>query len=458
MPLKAGTGDSLEQESSQNESRTAISGLDHQAKSDDIYIEGDALVESRGQLWRSLARVALVFASIVGLSMYFHVAKTLAVVLALILMIMIHELGHFATAKWSGMKVTEYFLGFGPKLWSFKRGETEYGVKILPAGGYVRIVGMTNLETVDPTDESKAYRNATFPRKVLVSSAGSIMHFVMAYLILVILFSVVGVANPAKAQIASLVQFSKGMAPAAIAGLQPGDIIQSVNGTPIGSIDNLVTQIQDSAGKILVLGIQRGDINVTKSVQPVEALALESGVSGSAGTLGLIGVRLTEPVQTVGVLTSFVRPFSVIGSYSAATVTALVSHFSPSGITQYVKALSHPASTTSGAGADVRFESPVGIVRLASQAANVGLGAVLTLLFSINVFIGIFNMAPLLPLDGGHVVIATYERIRSRRGRPFHADMMKLIPVTYAVLFIIVLLGVTALYLDITHPLANPFG
>lgn len=106
----------------------------------------------------------------------------------------------------------------------------------------------------------------------------------------------------------------------------------------------------------------------------------------------------------------------------------------------------------------MRFESPVGIVRLASQAANVGIGAVLTLLFSINVFVGIFNLVPLLPLDGGHVVIAAYERARSRKGKRYHADMMKMIPVTYAVLLVIVLLGVTALYLDITHPLANPFG
>src|SRR2546421_10982618 len=90
------------------------------------------------------------------------VTKTVAVVIAIVVMIMLHELGHFATAKWAGMKVTEYFLGFGPRLWSIRRGETEYGVKAIPAGGYVKIIGMTNLEEVDPADEPRTYRQKPF--------------------------------------------------------------------------------------------------------------------------------------------------------------------------------------------------------------------------------------------------------------------------------------------------------
>lgn len=420
--------------------------------------DAEGLVESRSQMWRNLSRASLIVAIVVGMSLYFNIAKTLAVVLALILMIMVHELGHFATAKWSGMKVTEYFLGFGPRIWSIRRGETEYGVKVIPAGGYVKIVGMTNLESIDPADEPRAYRNASYPRRLLVSAAGSIMHFIMAYLILVVLFAFVGVANLSKAQIVSVATFPKTVAPAAIAGLRAGDIVVSVNHKPVGSIDNLVAQIQDSVGRSMVLGVDRGRNVIYRSVDPVRAGTIEQGLTPSAASLGVIGVRLSEPVQTVGILASLGRPFAVIGGYSATTITALGSHFSPNGISKYVSALSHPSSTSSGSGASVRFESPVGIVRLASQAANVGLGAVLTLLFSINIFVGIFNMVPLLPLDGGHVLVATYERIRSRRGKNYHADMLKLIPVTYGVLLVIVLLGVTALYLDLTHPLANPFG
>ena len=112
----------------------------------------------------------------VALAVVLGALPVLVVVLALVAMIMLHELGHFATAKWSGMKVTEYFLGFGPRLWSIRRGETEYGVKAIPAGGYVRIVGMTMLEEVDPADEARSYRQASFPRRLLVAVAGSAMH------------------------------------------------------------------------------------------------------------------------------------------------------------------------------------------------------------------------------------------------------------------------------------------
>jgi membrane-associated protease RseP (regulator of RpoE activity) len=97
-------------------------------------------------------------------------------------------------------------------------------------------------------------------------------------------------------------------------------------------------------------------------------------------------------------------------------------------------------------------------VQLASDAVAAGVAAVLELLVLINVFVGVFNLVPLLPLDGGHVAIATYERLRSRKGRPYHADVLKLMPITYAVIAVILFLGLTALYLDLTHPVPNPFS
>ena len=111
----------------------------------------------------SLLRLIAVIGLIVAVAVIAHGLAVLVVILALIVMVMFHELGHFAAAKLSGMKVTEYFLGFGPRLWSIRRGETEYGVKAIPAGGYVRIVGMTTLETIDPVDEPRSFRSrATF--------------------------------------------------------------------------------------------------------------------------------------------------------------------------------------------------------------------------------------------------------------------------------------------------------
>ena len=135
-------------------------------------------------------------ASILAIAMLTHSLDLLIVIVAIIAMVMIHELGHFLTAKWSHMKVTEYFLGFGPRLWSFRRGETEYGVKVLPLGGYVKIIGMSNTEEVDPADEARTYRQQPFHNRLMVALAGSFMHFVMAFILLWALFAFIGGRSP----------------------------------------------------------------------------------------------------------------------------------------------------------------------------------------------------------------------------------------------------------------------
>ena len=113
----------------------------------------------------------------------------------LVAIVMLHELGHFATAKWAGMKVTEYFVGFGPRLWSVRRGETEYGVKAIPAGGYVRITGFTSTEEVAEEDEPRAYRQQPFHQRIIVASAGSAMHFLIAFVLALILVLGFGTAT-----------------------------------------------------------------------------------------------------------------------------------------------------------------------------------------------------------------------------------------------------------------------
>jgi RIP metalloprotease RseP len=131
----------------------------------------------------NLLRLVVAICVIVALAFATHTTDLLIVIVAIIAMVMLHELGHFATAKWSGMKVTEYFLGFGPRLWSFRRGETEYGVKALPLGGYVKIIGMSNLEEVPPEDEPRTYREKPFRNRLLVAVAGSAMHFILAVIL-----------------------------------------------------------------------------------------------------------------------------------------------------------------------------------------------------------------------------------------------------------------------------------
>jgi len=149
----------------------------------------------------------------------------IAFVVAIIVMITLHELGHYLTAKWSGMKVTEYFLGFGPKLWSVRKGETDYGVKLIPAGAYVRIIGMNNLDEVPPEDEPRTYRQQSYPKRVLVASAGSAMHFMLALVCIFTVLTLTGAPGGKVFRETNAWQVEKVSEDSAAqrAGLQPGD-------------------------------------------------------------------------------------------------------------------------------------------------------------------------------------------------------------------------------------------
>ena len=113
-------------------------------------------------------------------------------VVGVLISIFLHELGHFVTARWTGMKATQFFVGFGPRLWSFRRGETEYGVRALPLGAFVRIIGMNNIDEVPAVDEARTYRQQSYPKRLLVITAGSIMHMIIAILLLFIVYSIDG--------------------------------------------------------------------------------------------------------------------------------------------------------------------------------------------------------------------------------------------------------------------------
>ena len=172
----------------------------------------------------------------------------------LIAIVMLHELGHFVTAKRAGMKVTEYFVGFGPRLWSVRRGETEYGVKAIPAGGYVRITGFTSTEEVAEEDEPRAYRAQPFHQRIIVASAGSVMHLLIAFVLALVLVLSFGVASN-NYKVSSLEHWS-GVAqtPAQLAGLKAGDTIVSINGKTFANSNSMEHIIGDSVGKPLTLG------------------------------------------------------------------------------------------------------------------------------------------------------------------------------------------------------------
>jgi RIP metalloprotease RseP len=349
------------------------------------------------------------------------------------------------------MKVTEYFLGFGPRLWSIRRGETEYGVKALPFGGYVKITGMTNLEEVDPADEPRAYRQKPYLRRLSVALAGSTMHFLLAFVLLFALFFVTGRPGDPTNQVGSLYALSTGPSPAQAAGFRVGDRIVAVDGKKFATLDLQGQYIRSKPGQQIDVTVDRKGQLIDLHPTPVDLSKVT--VEGTPVTAtpnqpdGFIGIGYSVPTLHYGFISSIDRSGGLFVDVSARTFDALGSLLSAHGVTAY----GHMLTSTKAADAPnaVRFSSPVGIVRVANQAAKTGISDVLTLLILINIFVGIFNLLPLLPLDGGHVAIATYEAVRSRKGRHYHADVAKLMPLTYGVFLLLVFIGGSALFLDV---------
>ena len=221
----------------------------------------------------------------------------------LVVIVMLHEFGHFATAKWAGMKVTEYFVGFGPRLWSVRRGETEYGVKAIPAGGYVRIVGFTSSEEVDEEDEPRAYRQQPFHQRIIVASAGSAMHFLIAFVLAVHRRPRLTGSSPTTTRWRSLEHWAGRTTPAALAGLKAGDTIVSINGKTFATPQAMTNEVKDATGKQIVLGVERNGrlIHLTATPESGKGVKVDGQKLADHGYLGInIGRRRPFGVPAVG--------------------------------------------------------------------------------------------------------------------------------------------------------------
>jgi membrane-associated protease RseP (regulator of RpoE activity) len=383
------------------------------------------------------------------------------VIAAIIVMVMGHEFGHFITAKRAGMRVTDFFVGFGPVVWSTTVGETRYGVRAFLAGGYVKVPGMSWSEEIDPADEARTYRASTYPRKVLFASAGSLMHGVMAVALAWASLSFVGLPSASHVGIAGFTPWDGHARNAAqIAGLHVGDRVVAIDGHAITDATTLVNLVHDHVGRAISVVVERAGQRLTLHVTPVDGRHLTSqGTPVATGSTpqGYIGVQLEAQVVHSSLLGAVPSAFSHVGSMIALAAHSLVHVFSPSEFQSLFRQVTTPSVASNPAVQLTRPVSIVGVVRLSVQGAQAGAGTLLEILMTVNVFVGLLNLVPMLPLDGGHVAVATYERLRSRRGRRYHADVNRMTPFAYGFMTILLVLFACTLYLDVANPIANPF-
>jgi membrane-associated protease RseP (regulator of RpoE activity) len=398
-------------------------------------------------------------------------------VVSLVLSVTIHEAGHFLTAKKFGMKATQFFFGFGPTLWSFRRGETEYGVKAIPAGGFVKIVGMTPLEEVPEADKPRAFYRQPAPQRAVVLAAGSFMHFAIGFVLLFVISSVVGevvstntVANvspcaPRSATAAGKCPKGAPPSPAKQVGLRPGDTILAVGGHRVHDFAEAGKLIRKRPGQRTAVRIKRHGRALT--LHPTFA-AEKAGKDGAPGThpgqkIGFFGFGSTERVVHYAPWTGVARAGDHFGQQVVGTFQGLgqIPQIVPD---LFASTFGHQARNPRG------VSSVVGIARLTGEASASTapladqIDLMLGIIVAYNVFIGIFNLFPLLPLDGGHLAVLGFEKARSGifrvvgRRDPGRVDLVKLLPTAYLVFAVIVGVSLLAVFADIVNPIANPFG
>ncbi len=390
----------------------------------------------------------------------------LAFIVALLFSVMVHEAGHYLTAKKFQMRVTEFFLGFGKRLWSFQRGETEFGIKAIPAGGYCRISGMSVNEELPETEKHRAFYLASVPKRLIVLGAGSFLHFVLGFLILVLLLAGVGVTtvtNTIGEVVPCVLNTSSGVtdtkcsatsnpSPAKIAGLKVNDQITAINGTEYENWLDYTTKIRASAHKEINLTVLRNGEEFSIPITPA-ARTLDGKEIGYLGVINKLGTRKEGSFKAIA------NSARLTKDLLNNSVTSLISL--PTKI---------PALVRQTFGSEKRdaqgLVGVVGVARVSAQTASdpklksrEKVASFLIIIASLNIFVGVFNLLPLLPLDGGHMAVAIVDgvrRINARRRKktaPAPIDVERLLPLTLAVFAILAVLSLLLLAADIFNPI-----
>jgi membrane-associated protease RseP (regulator of RpoE activity) len=370
----------------------------------------------------------------------------IAFVLALLISVMFHELGHFLTARKFGMRVSEFFVGFGRRIWSVTRGETEYGIKAIPAGGYCRIEGMTPTDQMPAGEEGRAFVKASSAKKLIVLGAGSTAHFILGFLLIFSIFFGVGYTTitPVISQIAQG-SVAEG------AGFKAGDEILSINGKTVTNWQNDAKLIGQSKGSEMRFVVLRDGKKVVINAAPAYNADAKRYMLGVVTALGTERDSFTKSVSESSHATW------VLTKESAKSLIAI-----PSKVPQLVReTFMHEKRDPNG------LVGVVGAARVSGQAVgsdklnnNERLATFILLVASLNIFVGLFNLLPILPLDGGHMAVAIADEVRAlfarirRKPRPAPIDVNVLTPITGVVVVLLGILTVLLVVADIINPVS----
>ncbi|MEU6785278.1 M50 family metallopeptidase [Nonomuraea angiospora] len=428
---------------------------------------------------------------------WLYIVGIILFLLGLMFSIALHEIGHLVPAKIFGVKVTQYMVGFGSTAWSRRKGETEYGIKWIPFGGYIRMIGMlpprpgddpaklrststgpfqglidsareAAQEEVRPGDEDRVFYRKKWWQKVIIMSGGPLMNFVLAFIFFSILL--VGIGLPTWAPIVSpetdtcVIPISEHRTtckstdkptPAAQAGMKAGDRLVSFDGQKIGSWEDATRLIRSHGAGPVALGIVRDGkpvtLNVTLIAQDRPNPQDPKKIDKNVGFLGVLPTQVMQQ-QSIGQVVGYMG--ELMGRVAGSIVN----------LPQKMVGVWQAAF--SGEARDP--EGPVGVVGagrmggeiLASDLSNTNKVAFfVNLLAGFNLAIGMFNLIPLLPLDGGHIAGGLWEGIKRayakimRRPEPAYVDIAKVLPLTYAIAFAMMIMAGLLVYADLVNPL-----
>ena len=370
----------------------------------------------------------------------------LAFAVALLLSVMVHEFGHYITAKRFDMKVTEFFLGFGQRIWSFRRGETEFGIKAIPAGGYCRIEGMTPRDEMPAGEEDRAFFTASSLRKLIVLGAGSFAHFLIGFILIFSIFFGVGF----NALLPNVAKVSPNSAAAAV-GFAPGDEILAIDGEAVKDWAKDSLKIAQSNGKPLTFTVQRDGRKLSITATPTY-LAAEKRY--------MLGIVTQVGIKHEGFIQSIQDSTNATGVLIRESVKSLIAL--PTKVPQLIReTFGHEKRDPNG------LVGVVGAARVSGDALSSAklsnterIGTFMLLIASLNIFVGLFNLLPLLPLDGGHMAVAIADEIRAfyarlrGKARPAGIDVNVLTPLTMGVFAVLAVLTVILLIADILNPVS----